>query len=43
MIVVDDPKPAKLYANVKIHKENWLYRFIMSFRGTATENLARWL
>ena len=42
-IVVENPKPAKLYANVKTHKENWPYRFIMSSRGTATENLARWL
>ena len=22
-IVVENPKPAKLYANVKTHKENW--------------------
>ena len=42
-IVVENPKPAKLYANVKTHKENWLYRFIMSSRGTAIENLARLL
>ena len=42
-IVVENPKPAKLYANVKTHKENWPYRFIMSSRGTATKNLARWL
>ena len=42
-IVVDNPEPAKLYANVKTHKTDWPYRFIMSARGTATENLARWL
>ena len=41
--MVDNPKPAKLYANVKTHKTDWPYRFIMSARGTATENLARWL
>ena len=41
--MVDNLKPAKLYANVKTHKTDWPYRFIMSARGTATENLARWL
>ena len=40
---VDNPKPANLYTNVKTHKENWPYRFIMSSRGTATERLAKWL
>ena len=39
----DNPKPANLYANIKTHKDNWPYRFIMSARNTATENLARWL
>ena len=42
-VEVDNPKPANLYANVKTHKENWPYRFIMSSRGTATEILAKWL
>ena len=42
-IVVDNPNPAKLYANIKTHKTDWSYRFIMSARGTATENLATWL
>ena len=39
----DNPKPANLYANIKTHKDNWPYRFIMSARNMATENLARWL
>ena len=39
----DNPKPANLYVNVKTHKENWPYRFIMSSRGPATERLAKWL
>ena len=42
-VEVDNPKPAHLYANVKTHKENWPYRFIMSSRGTATERLAKLL
>ena len=42
-IVAGNPKPAKLYANIKIHKTNWRYRFIMLAKGTATENLAKWL
>ena len=42
-ILVNNPNPAKLYANVKTHKENWPYRFIMFSRGAATENIARWL
>ena len=42
-IVAHNPKPAKLYANITTHKTNWPYRFIMSAKGTATENLAKWL
>ena len=42
-VEADNPRPANLYDNVKTHKENWPYRFIMSSRGTATERLARWL
>ena len=42
-VEVDNPKPANLYANLKTHKENWPYRFIMSSRRTATERLAKWL
>ena len=38
-----NPKPATVYANIKTHKSEWLYKFIMSSRGTATENLARWI
>ena len=33
----------KVYANVKTHKENNPYRYIVSARGTAIENLARWI
>ena len=42
-VEVDNPKPANLYANMKTHKENWPYRFIMSSNSTATERLAKWL
>ena len=42
-MVLYNPKPAKLHASVKTHKENWPYRLTMSSKGTATENLARWL
>ena len=38
-----NPKPALIYANVKTHKENWPYRYIMSARGTAMEKLAKWI
>ena len=34
----DNPKPARLYANVKTHKNGWSFRFILSARGSATEN-----
>ena len=40
---VDNPKPAELYANVKTHKNGWPFRFILSDRGSATENFARWI
>ena len=42
-IKAHNPKPATLYANIKTHKTDWPYRFIMSSRGTATEYLARWI
>ena len=32
-VKVNDPKPARLYANVKTHKDNWPYRFILSSKG----------
>ena len=38
-----NPRPALIYANVKTHKKNWPYRYIMSARSTATENLAKWI
>ena len=40
-IKAHNPKPATLYANIKTHKPDWPYWFIMSSRGTATEYLAR--
>ena len=40
---IDNPKPARLYANIKTHKNRWPFRFILSARGSATENLARWV
>ena len=40
---IDNPKPARLYANIKTHKNVWPFRFILSARGSATENLARWV
>ena len=42
-VKVNDPKPARLYANVKTHKDDWPYMFILSSKGTATEKLARWI
>ena len=40
---IDNPKPARLYANIKTHKNGWPFRFILSARGSAAENLARWV
>ena len=42
-IKAHNPKPATLYANIKTHKPDWPYKFIMSSHGTATEYLARWI
>ena len=36
-------KSGKVYANVKTHKENNPYQFIVSTKGNAIENLARWI
>ena len=41
--VMNKYKPANLYGNTKTHSEGWPYRFIMSSKGTATENLERWI
>ena len=35
--------PGKVYGNIKTHKDNKAYRHIISTKGTAVENLARWL
>ena len=43
LVINHNPKPANLNAIIKTSKDNWPYRFIMSVRNTATENLARWL
>ena len=40
---IDNPTPAKLYTNVRTHKNGWPFWFILSARGSATENLARWV
>ena len=34
-------KPAKIHANIKTHKRNWPYRYIISCIGTPIENLAK--
>ena len=36
-------KPAKIHANIKTHKRNWPYRYIISCIGTPIENLAKWV
>ena len=42
-VAMNKYKPANLYGNIKTHSEGWPYRFIMSSKGTATENLAKWI
>ena len=42
-IVREEVKPGKVYGNIKTHKTNNPYRFIVSSNGTAIENLARWI
>ena len=42
-VVMNKYKPANLYGNIKTHSEGCPYRFIMSSKGTGTENLARWI
>ena len=41
-VTPDEVRPAKVHANLKAHKGNVPYRSIISSRGSATENLARW-
>ena len=36
-------RPGKTYANIKTHKADWPYRYIISSIGTAIENLVRWV
>ena len=40
---IDNLRPARLYANIKTHKNGWPFRFILSARESAIENLARWV
>ena len=42
-IACSNTKHAKAYANIKTHKQGWLYRFITSSRQTAIKKLARWV
>ena len=42
-ITCSDPRSGKTYANIKTHKDQWPYRYIISSIGTAIENLARWI
>ena len=35
--------PAKVYANIKTHKDGWPYRYIVLCNQTVIENLARWV
>ena len=39
----EETNPGKVYANIKTHKPDNPYRFIVSANGTAIENLARWI
>ena len=39
-VSIDNSKPARLYANIKTHNNGRPFRFILSARGSATENLA---
>ena len=41
-ILHSNTRPGKAYANIKTHKEHWLYRYIISSIGTAIEKLAPW-
>ena len=42
-ITISGVRPGKTYANIKTHKADWPYRYIISSIGTAIENLARWV
>ena len=35
--------PAKVYANIKTHKDGWPYRYIVLCNQTVVETLARWV
>ena len=39
-ITCSDTRLGKTYANIKTHKDQWPYRYIISSIGTAIENLA---
>ena len=40
-IIPKEVRPANVYANPKAHKRDLPYRYIISAKGSATENLAR--
>ena len=41
-IIPKEVRPADVYANPKAHRKDLPYRYIISAKGSATENLARW-
>ena len=42
-VIVEKARPGTIYGNIKVHKENWPLRYIMSCNGTSMEKLARWV
>ena len=42
-IIPKEVRPANVYANPKAHRRDLPYRYIISAKGSATENLARWI
>ena len=42
-IICGNTKPARVYANIKTHKKNWPYRYIVSCNNSAIEKQAQWV
>ena len=42
-IIPKEVRPANVYVNPKAHRRDLPYRYIISAKGSATENLARWI
>ena len=42
-ITSGNPKASRVHANIKTHKRNWPYRYIISCNGTPIENLTKWV